>query len=100
MADERRPSKSRTDLLWLPPLIGVLLLTPPVLAVFDRPVTILGMPILFVYLFFVWFCGILLTGFAARHAPDETPMEVRPIGGLRNGDARAAGSRADAPRDT
>lgn len=56
----------RTDLMWILPLIGVLVLSPPALSMFDRPITILGMPLLFVYIFATWFIGIVLTWYAAR----------------------------------
>lgn len=51
--------------------LGCLLLTYPLLAVFNRGGTFLGMPLLYVYLFGAWGLLILLLGLAARLPPDE-----------------------------
>lgn len=61
-------SARRLDLLRILPVLGVLLVMPPVLTLFDRPVTIFGVPLLVVYVFGVWLCGIVITGLVARLA--------------------------------
>jgi hypothetical protein len=35
-------------------LLGVLVLTPPLLLVFNQPIRVLGIPILYLYLFLAW----------------------------------------------
>lgn len=44
--------------------VGVLLLFPPLLGIFNRPGSLLGVPILPLYLFTVW-GALLLTGWLA-----------------------------------
>ena len=46
-------SKAREALAMLP-VFGLLLLTSPLLGVFDRPLSVLGVPLVIVYLFGVW----------------------------------------------
>jgi len=41
-------------------LLGTVLLVPPVLLVFNRPVRVLGIPTLYLYLFVVWIVLIFL----------------------------------------
>ena len=52
----------------------LILLTPPILSIFDVPVLILGVPLLHVYGFTVWLaaivCGFLI---AKRTTYDDTP---------------------------
>ena len=40
-------------------VLGALLINFPLLAIFNRPATLGGVPILYVYLFAVWTAGIL-----------------------------------------
>lgn len=42
-------------------LLGALLLLPPVLLVFDWPVRVLGLPLLYLYVFAAWAMLIALT---------------------------------------
>jgi len=55
------------------------LLTPPIIAVFDLPVTLLGIPLLHVYAFGIWLAAIVTGGLIARRLmrrqaeqPDQT----------------------------
>jgi type IV secretory pathway VirB3-like protein len=41
-------------------LLGYLLLTHPLISLFDRPALVWGIPILYVYIFGVWACVIIL----------------------------------------
>lgn len=50
-------------------LLGLVLLFPPVLGIFSIDLLILGVPILFVYLFFAW--GFLIALAARIVAADE-----------------------------
>ena len=40
-------------------LLGILLLNFPILAIFHQPQTLLGIPVLYLYLFGVWTAGIV-----------------------------------------
>lgn len=54
------------DLSWLLPLAGLLLFMPPVLGLFDHRLYLFGLPLLPLYVFAIWLCGILLTALVAR----------------------------------
>jgi hypothetical protein len=43
----------------------LILLTPPILTIFDVPVTIAGIPLLHVYCFAIWLIAIALGGWLA-----------------------------------
>ena len=45
-------------------LLGVLLFNYPLLAVFNAPASLFGVPVLYLYLFFVWALIILLLAIA------------------------------------
>jgi hypothetical protein len=47
-------------------LLGVLLLVPPFLLVFNRPVQVLGLPLLYLYLFAAWAGLIALVAIVVR----------------------------------
>ena len=49
--------------------LGVLLFNYPMLAVFDRPQTVLGVPLLYAYLFGAWGLLIALAAWVMRRAP-------------------------------
>jgi hypothetical protein len=49
-------------------LLGVLLLTPPTMAIFNVDRLILGIPLLFLYLFGAWILIVLLTAIVLRAA--------------------------------
>jgi len=51
--------------------LGALLLNFPLLAIFNRPVTIAGVPILYLYLFGIWGAGIAAVFLLARKRWDE-----------------------------
>lgn len=55
-----------SDLKWALPVTLVILLMPPVLLLFDRPVLIGGIPLLHAYLFLVWMVFIAATAWLAR----------------------------------
>jgi hypothetical protein len=46
--------------------VGALLLSYPVLAIFNRPVMLAGIPILYLYLFGLWVAGIAAVFLLAR----------------------------------
>lgn len=47
-------------------VLGSLLLSFPVLAIFNRATTVAGIPVLYLYLFGVWCAGILAVAILAR----------------------------------
>jgi hypothetical protein len=49
-------------------VLGALLLLPPLLAIFNRPRRVLGVPVLYLYLFLAWAALIGLTAAVARRA--------------------------------
>jgi hypothetical protein len=63
---------------------SLVLLTPPILTIFDVKLTVFGIPLLYVYCFAVWLAAIVLGGRLARR------MEPRPAPGEQS---------AAAPRD-
>lgn len=71
-------------------VLGVVLLLPPALLVFNRPVRVLGIPALYLYIFAVWVLIIALAAaVAARISPADEP-------GSSSGDAeRVAGEGAN-----
>ncbi|MGA7485797.1 MAG: hypothetical protein WBW74_02490 [Xanthobacteraceae bacterium] len=48
-------------------VLAFLLLTPPVLTIFNREVAVLGVPLLYAYCFGVWLAVIAAGGWAAWH---------------------------------
>jgi hypothetical protein len=52
-------------------VVGALLLSFPVLAIFNRPLTLAGIPILYLYLFGVWVAGIAAVFLLARSPWDD-----------------------------
>lgn len=47
-------------------VFGALLLLPPLLIVFNQPARVLGVPVLFLYIFLAWVAVIGLTAAVAR----------------------------------
>jgi hypothetical protein len=64
------PSRTR-ELLVALFLFGVLLLAPPLLLIFNQPTRILGVPILYLYLFAVWAALIALVAFVVERTADR-----------------------------
>ena len=62
MAERRR---IETAALFLP-IFGALLFVPPLLGVFNIPVTVFGIPIVAIYLFSIWIALILATFLLSR----------------------------------
>ena len=62
------------------PAFGLFLLLPPIMSLFDTPSTLMGIPILHIYVFSVWL-GLVIAGFwlSRRLAQDaETTPEADP----------------------
>lgn len=52
-------------------VVGALLLSFPILAIFNRPVMLGGIPILYLYLFGLWVAGIAAVFLLARSSWDD-----------------------------
>jgi len=63
---ERRPSKRMSDVAVIAPLLGLILLIPPVIGLFATEATVFGAPLILVYLFGVWIGLIALAAAIAR----------------------------------
>lgn len=79
MAEEKDPSRRAQDLAVIVPILGVVLMLPPVVGLFAQPDrSIFGLPLIVVYLFGLWFALILMAYSLARHlnrAHDEDHSE-------------------------
>ncbi|MCP5366563.1 MAG: hypothetical protein H6907_04715 [Hyphomicrobiales bacterium] len=47
---------------------GLLAFTPPIMTMFDRPVMVLGLPLMYLVMFGVWAAVILAIGVGARRS--------------------------------
>lgn len=56
-------------------LLGVLLFNFPLLHLFNRPIVVLGLPALYLYLFSAWCLVILLMLLISRSRPDTQMMD-------------------------
>ena len=63
------------DAILVVTVFGAILLMPPFLPFFDRPIALLGMPLIVVYVFGVWLGLIVLAWFLSRRLPTDTPRE-------------------------
>ena len=76
-------------------LLGVLLLVPPLLIVFDKPVRAGGIPVLYLYLFVAWAALIGMTAAMSRRFEDDDGVKRAPDG-VSGGAAAAAEPVTDA----
>jgi hypothetical protein len=60
------PEGRVTDRAFVLPLLTLFLLTPPIITIFDAPVTIAGIPLLHVYCFGMWAAAIVAGRFMAK----------------------------------
>jgi hypothetical protein len=67
-------------------LLGVLLLTPPFLGIFNSPTRVLGIPLLYLYLFAAWILLIGIVALTVEGSGSEDDL------GFEREDARAAES--------
>jgi hypothetical protein len=71
---------------------GAFLLSFPILAIFNRPILLGGIPILYLYLFGVWIVGIvgvfLVVRTQAARDPGSAPVPPRESVAAREGESR------------
>lgn len=60
------PSRRLSDIAVLAPILGLVLLTPPVIGLFATRGTIFGAPVILIYLFTVWLALILAAAILSR----------------------------------
>ncbi len=58
-------------------IIGILALNYPLMAIIDKPVFLKGIPVLYLYLFFIWSCFIGLVAFTLRKNPRPKPLSKK-----------------------
>ncbi|MCF4099102.1 hypothetical protein [Maritalea mediterranea] len=60
------------------PILGVILIMPPIVQLFDRGGSVFGLPIIFTYIFGVWLFLIVAAFILSRWLPqqDETPQRL------------------------
>lgn len=57
------------------PILGAILIMPPIVHLFDRGGVIFGLPIIFTYLFGVWLFLVLAAFALSRLLPREDPVQ-------------------------
>lgn len=72
-------------------LLGVLLFNPPFLSIFDNSATIVGLPLLYFYLFVAWAVLIALMALAIEKSKDEHEVNTEATTGKPSGAARGLG---------
>ena len=89
------PSRTRELLITLF-VLGALLLTPPLLVVFNQATRLFGVPILYLYLFVVWAALITLVALAVerRDAADDLGEADTEISGRES--SQVTGTVSDA----
>lgn len=63
---DRKPAPRVRDVALVVPLAGLVLFMPPFISLFAAPVSVLGIPLVVLYIFGVWAALILLTWRLAR----------------------------------
>ncbi len=69
-----RPSVTGEGLFFLF-LLGVFLFNPPLLAIFDLPLQVFGVPLLYIYLFSCWGVLLLLVAFIIERGGDAQEIQ-------------------------
>ena len=68
------PTEGRlTDGLFVVAALAFILLTPPIVTIFDVSVTVFGIPLLHVYCFGVWLIAIIAGRFLSRRMAGTAP---------------------------
>jgi hypothetical protein len=85
-----REPRRLQDAAFLLPCLGLILFTPPLLAIFDVPATLAGVPLLLIYCFACWL-GLIVAGWrlsvalerASGAQPRPREERARPAAGIR-----------------
>jgi uncharacterized membrane protein len=82
-----RPSVTGEGLFFLF-LLGVFLFNPPLLSIFDLPLQVFGVPLLYIYLFSCWGVLLLLVAFIIERGGDtQEAQESHEEAGGEDGNA-------------
>ena len=90
-----QPARRSRELLVALFVLGIVLLTPPVLVVFNNATRILGIPTLYLYLFAIWLALIALVALAVERQ-DTAEDRVDAQAEARGGEPAQAGGGRDA----
>ena len=66
MEPERNGTAFWVEMRWLVAVIAAVLLMPPILGLFDRPLTVFGIPLLPFFIFAVWALAIVLCAMVSQ----------------------------------
>jgi hypothetical protein len=69
-------------------VLTFVLLTPPIVTIFNVPVLVLGVPLLHLYCFAVWLGAIVVGARLAARLPDDEQQGGRTGGDERGGEGR------------
>ena len=73
------PRQKARDAILALTIFGALLLMPPILPFFDRPLSLAGVPLIVIYVFGVWLALIVLTWVLSRRVPMEKARGTVPV---------------------
>jgi len=86
MTPASTPEARLTDRAFVLPVLTLILLTPPIITIFDVPVFIFGIPLLHIYCFGLWLAAIVAGGFLSRRMASRGTVRVDDAGpGSDNG---------------
>ena len=76
-------------------IIGALALNYPVLGLFDRAVALFGVPLLYLYLYLMWFVLIILLIAVVQHSEVREPEPPKALSSLPDATARRRAGDTD-----
>ena len=79
---KQRKARDRAIIL---PLVGLLLLTPPLAKIFSFEGTLLGLPFIWLYVFAVWAALIAGAAWLSSHLAEDGDLPGSPDGGRQDG---------------
>jgi predicted Kef-type K+ transport protein len=62
------------------PFLAIILLMPPIILIFARPLTVAGLPLVLIYVFGVWAVAILCAFQLSKRLPGDEAERNRPSG--------------------
>ena len=71
------PEGRLTDRAFVLPILTLVLLTPPIITIFDVPVFVFGIPLLHIYCFGLWLAAIVTGGLLSAHIARDRPRSTR-----------------------
>ncbi|MCB1486870.1 MAG: hypothetical protein KDJ88_05355 [Bauldia sp.] len=80
MTPASTPETRLADRAFVLPVLTLLLLTPPIITIFDVPVFLFGIPLLHIYCFGLWLAAIVAGGLLARRMANSGTGRVDDAG--------------------